>query len=244
VRAREKTAERRLLSSMVTENAGSSDPSAAPAVTRARIRAALSPRPSLPEDDMRWLAGATPEFRERVRALLPTEGVPAAVLVPLIEREAGWSVLLTQRSAALRDHAGQISFPGGRIEPGDIDAWAAALREAEEEIGLPAHKIEFAGYLPDHLIATGFRVTPVVGFVDPNYDLRLDAAEVHEAFEVPLTFLFDAANHRPRQRRIGDLTVETLDIPYGSRNIWGATASMLIMLRRLVLEHYPQSPAQ
>lgn len=229
--------------STVTENADPSGAGNPQVFSRPMIRAALSPQASLPDDDMRWLAGATPEFRERVRALLPTHGVPAAVLVPLIERESGWTVLLTQRSAALRDHAGQISFPGGRIEPGDSDAWAAALREAEEEIGLPAEKIEFAGYLPDHLIATGFRVTPVVAFVDANYDLTLEAAEVHEAFEVPLTFLFDAANHRPRQRRIGDLTVETLDIPYGTHNIWGATAGMLMTLRRLMLERHPQVPA-
>jgi 8-oxo-dGTP pyrophosphatase MutT (NUDIX family) len=229
--------------STVTEKADPSGAGGAKAFSKAAIRASLSPRASLPDDDMRWLAGATPEFRERVRALLPTHGVPAAVLVPLIERESGWTVLLTQRSAALRDHAGQISFPGGRVEAGDADAWAAALREAEEEIGLSAEKIEFAGYLPDHLIATGFRVTPVVAFVDPRYELKLDPAEVHEAFEVPLAFLFDAANHRPRQRRIGELTVETLDIPYGSRNIWGATAGMLLMLRRLLLEQRTQVPA-
>ncbi len=232
------------MSWMATENSGPSGVGRGKAIGKAAIRAALSPRPSLPDDDMRWLAGATPEFRQRVRALLPTQVVPAAVLVPLIEREDGWTVLLTQRSAALRDHAGQVSFPGGRIEAGDADAWAAALRETGEEIGLPAEKIEFAGYLPDHLIATGFRVTPVVAFVDPHYDLKLDAAEVHDAFEVPLTFLFDAANHRPRQRRIGDLSLETLDIPYGKRNIWGATASMLMTLRRLVVEPRAQSPAQ
>lgn len=213
-------------------------------ISKQTIRASLSPQPSMPDDDMRWLAGATPEFRERVRAMLPSEGVPAAVLVPLVARETGWTVLLTERSAALRDHAGQISFPGGRVESGDADAWAAALRETAEEIGLSSRNIEFAGYLPDHLIATGFRVTPVVGFVDPNYELTVDSAEVHDAFEVPLTFLFDAANHRPRQRRIGELILETHDIPYGSRNIWGATAAMLLTLRRLLLEHGAQTAPQ
>jgi len=94
--------------------------------------------------------------------------------------------------------------------------------------------VEFAGYLPDHLIATGFRVTPVVGFVGADYRLTLDAAEVDDAFEVPLHFLFDSANHQRRARLLGDLSVETIDIPYGRRLIWGATAGMLMTLRRLL----------
>ena len=99
---------------------------------------------------------------------------------------AGWTVLLTQRAATLKDHAGQISFPGGRIEPQDADAWQAALREAHEEIGLSESFVEFAGYLPDHWVGTGFRVTPAVGFVNPRYELRIATAEVHDVFEVPL----------------------------------------------------------
>jgi 8-oxo-dGTP pyrophosphatase MutT (NUDIX family) len=110
------------------------------------------------------------------------------------------------------------------------------LREAEEEIGLSADMIEFAGFLPDHLVATGFCITPVVGFVNPAHDLRLAAAEVHDAFEVPLAFLFDTGNHRSRLRRLGGLEVETTEIPFGSRTIWGATAGMLMSLRRLVFE--------
>jgi 8-oxo-dGTP pyrophosphatase MutT (NUDIX family) len=202
--------------------------------TKAHIRESLDPRPSTPEQDMQWLAGASADVVSRVRALLPARRVPAAVLVPLVEREAGLTVLLTQRAETLKDHAGQISFPGGRIEPEDKDAWHAALREAYEEIGLLSNFVEFAGYLPDHLVVSGFRVTPVVGFVNPEYQLRIAEAEVHDVFEVPLEFILDAANHKSRQRNLGDLTIEVHDIPYGERNIWGATAGMLMTLRRML----------
>jgi 8-oxo-dGTP pyrophosphatase MutT (NUDIX family) len=202
--------------------------------TKAHIRESLDPRPSTPEDDMQWLAGASAEVVSRVRASFPAPRVPAAVLVPLVERETGLTVLLTQRAETLKDHAGQISFPGGRIEPEDKDAWHAALRETFEEIGLLPDFVEFAGYLPDHHVITGFRVTPVVGFVNPEYQLRIAAAEVHDVFEVPLDFILDAANHTSRQRKLGDLTIEVHDIPYGGRNIWGATAGMLMTLRRML----------
>jgi len=202
--------------------------------TKAHIREALDSQPSTPEQDMQWLAGATPDVVSRVRASLPARRVPAAVLVPLVERETGLTVLLTQRAETLKDHAGQISFPGGRIEPEDQDAWHAALREAYEEIGLSARLVEFAGYLPDHHVITGFRVTPVVGFVNPDYQLRIAKAEVHDVFEVPLDFILDAANHKSRQRELGGVTIEVHDIPYGDRNIWGATAGMLMTLRRML----------
>ncbi len=208
----------------------------APQARKRRIRESLHPEPSAPSEDMQWLAGSPPEVKALVRAALPERRIPAAVLVPLIEREAGLAVLLTERATTLKDHAGQISFPGGRIESTDADAWQAALREAHEEIGLAPHCVEFAGYLPDHLVVTGFRVTPVVAFVDPGYVLSLDAAEVHDAFEVPMDFIFDAANHTSRIRKIGGVSLEMFDIPYGGRTIWGATASMLMTLRRLMQE--------
>jgi 8-oxo-dGTP pyrophosphatase MutT (NUDIX family) len=200
--------------------------------SKSNIRAALDPAPSTPEEDMHWLAGASPEVVARVRAMLPTRRTPAAVLVPLVERATGMTVLLTQRATTLKDHAGQISFPGGRIEPTDSDAWHAALREAYEEIGLLPELVEFAGYLPDHIVISGFRVTPVVGFVKPEHQLQIAAAEVHDVFEVPLDFIFDSANHKSRQRKIGELTIDIHDIPYGHRNIWGATAGMLMTFRR------------
>jgi len=210
-----------------------------PLYSKAHIRESLATEASATGDDMLWLAGATPEVLERIRAAQPTMRVPAAVLVPLVERDQGMTVLLTQRAATLKDHAGQISFPGGRIEPDDSDAWHAALREAHEEIGLQGSFVEFAGYLPDHIVGTGFRVTPVVGFVNPGYELRIATAEVHDVFEVPLQFILDEANHKPRTRELGGVKLEVYDIPYGDRNIWGATASMLLTLRRLLQARVP-----
>lgn len=161
--------------------------------------------------------------------------VPAAVLVPIVERSDGLGVLLTQRSSTLPHHPGQISFPGGRLEPGDPDAVAAALRETEEEIGLDRSWVSVAGFLPDHLIpVSGYRVTPVVSFVRTGYELRLDPTEVDEVFEVPLGHFLDPANHVPRVREYAGESVEFVDMPFGERNIWGATAGMLYTLYRLL----------
>jgi 8-oxo-dGTP pyrophosphatase MutT (NUDIX family) len=184
-----------------------------------------------------WLIpGLSAQDTNKYRALFPATPIPAAVLVPLVEREEGLTVLLTQRATQLRNHAGQISFPGGRIEPTDADPKAAALREAHEEIGLDARFVTVVGYLPDHVLISGFRVTPVVGFVRPGFELLLDATEVQDTFEVPLSFVFDPANHRARRRRfgLGETEIELCDIPYGDRNIWGATAGMLLTLYNLL----------
>lgn len=202
--------------------------------SKSHIRGSLNRTASAPDEDMLWLAGAPADVMVKVRAALPARRVPAAVLVPLVERAEGLTVLLTQRAATLKDHAGQISFPGGRIEPSDVDGWHAALREAHEEIGLPESFVEFAGYLPDHWVGTGFRVTPVVGFVTPGYELRIATAEVHDVFEVPLEFILDGANHQSRMREMAGVMMKVYDIPYGERNIWGATAGMLMTLRRLL----------
>jgi 8-oxo-dGTP pyrophosphatase MutT (NUDIX family) len=212
-----------------------------PLYSKEHIRESLKPHPSAPDEDMLWLAGGSREMLARVRAANPSTRVPAAVLVPLVERESGWTVLLTQRAATLKDHAGQISFPGGRIDPQDADAWRAALREAHEEIGLSENFVEFAGFLPDHWVGTGFRVTPGVGFVNPLFELRIATEEVHDVFEVPLEFILDAANHKSRRMQMGELSVEVYDIPYGERIIWGATAGMLLTFRRMLQAGAPGS---
>jgi 8-oxo-dGTP pyrophosphatase MutT (NUDIX family) len=189
-----------------------------------------------------WLVpGLSVGDSSKYRAFFPTSPIPAAVLVPLVERPEGLMVLLTQRATQLRNHAGQISFPGGRMEPEDADPKAAALREASEEIGLDARFVTVIGYLPDHILLSGFRVTPVVSFVRTGFELLLDATEVQDTFEVPLDFIFDPANHQARRRRfgMGDAEVELCDIPYGDRNIWGATAGMLMTLYNTVLQETP-----
>lgn len=186
------------------------------------------------------MPGLSASDSQRYRQFFPPNALPAAVLVPLLEGPR-LSVLLTQRATQLRNHAGQISFPGGRIEASDADPKAAALREAQEEIGLDPDFVSIAGYLPDHVVMTGFRVTPVVGFVRPGFELLLDSEEVEDTFEVPLDFIFDPANHRLRMRRSGFTgeEVEFCDIPYGERNIWGATAGMLLTLYRLCVDPRP-----
>ncbi|HTT13203.1 MAG TPA: CoA pyrophosphatase [Burkholderiaceae bacterium] len=155
---------------------------------------------------------------------------PAAVLVPLVQRADGLTVLLTQRTAHLNDHAGQISFPGGRAEDVDESARHTALRETEEEIGLAPEAVEVIGSLPDYVVATGYQVTPIVGVVERTFTLRLDEFEVAEVFEVPLAFLMDPANHERRSVEIDGVRRTFYAMPYQGRRryfIWGATAAML-----------------
>ena len=152
---------------------------------------------------------------------------PAAVLFPIVLRDDGHTVLLTQRTAHLRDHAGQISFPGGRVEEEDPSPVATALRETEEEIGLSRAHVEILGYLPEYRTGTGFRVTPVVALVKPPFELALDAFEVAEVFEVPLAFLLDPANHQRHSLHYRAALRHFFAMPYGDYFIWGATAGMI-----------------
>ena len=184
-----------------------------------------------PED---WLVPSqTVEASRELRRYFPADPVPAAVLIPLVAHPEP-TVILTRRAQALRNHAGQVSFPGGHIEAGDGSPLEAALREAREEIGLEARFVSVIGFLPDHVVISGFRVTPVVARVSPGFSLILDE-EVEEAFEVPWSFVFESRNHRPRRHRFRDTDVEVpmVDILYREHQIWGATAGMLMTLYRM-----------
>jgi len=172
-----------------------------------------------------------PELRADPRLWMPDlEPRPAAVLIPLVVRGATVQVLLTERTAHLSDHAGQISFPGGRVEVQDADVTATALREAQEEVGLPSERVEVIGRLPQYTTVTGYEVTPVVGLIEGSFELALDAFEVSEVFEVPLEFLMNPAHHERRILTLGDITRTFYAMPYEARRryfIWGATAAML-----------------
>jgi 8-oxo-dGTP pyrophosphatase MutT (NUDIX family) len=154
----------------------------------------------------------------------------AAVLVPLVEHEDGIHVLLTERSGDLSSHAGQVAFPGGRIDPEDDGPVDAALREAEEEVGLDRAHVDVVGFLDPYETGTRFRVVPVVGFVRPGFELTLNPAEVDEAFEVPLAFLMDPDNHERHSATWQGKRRHFYAMPYDGHYIWGATAGMIVNL--------------
>ena len=158
----------------------------------------------------------------------------AAVLIPLLSHPQGLTVLFTQRTPHLRSHSGQVSFPGGRAEPGDASAEFTALRETEEEIGLRPSAVEVLGRLPDYRTRTGYRVTPVVGLLTPPVAFTPDPNEVAEIFEVPLVFLLDERNRQRRTREFQGQQVGYYVFEYGEKVIWGATAGMLVNLHKML----------
>jgi 8-oxo-dGTP pyrophosphatase MutT (NUDIX family) len=183
-------------------------------------------------DEHGWLSGD--EGHER--ALAPEARTPAAVLIGLVARPQGPQVILTQRTAHLKDHAGQISLPGGRIEDEDEGPAAAALREALEEIGLAPDKVELLGGLRHYDTITGFRIHPVVGWIEPPMTLQPDPYEVAEVFELPLGFVLDVANHRRESVERDGVRRHFYVLPYQNRYIWGATAGILVNFARLLAD--------
>jgi 8-oxo-dGTP pyrophosphatase MutT (NUDIX family) len=203
-------------------------------VTRLRERLAGTRAPDDPTDvtmppgSEKW-----PEFmREQILRTL----APAGVLIPILERSGGLAVLLTKRSAELKHHAGQISFPGGRMEESDPDVVGAALRETHEEVGIPPHAVSIVGYLAPMPTVSGYAVTPVVGHVEADVELDIDRTEVAYAFEVPLDFLLDARNQRASEREFQGRRIPTVEFHYEGERIWGATAHMLVILRKSVFK--------
>ena len=160
--------------------------------------------------------------------------IAASVLFPIVLHEQGPTVLLTQRTEHLRDHPGQISFPGGRVESEDLSPVHTALREAKEEIGLSHRHVEVIGFLPEYRTATGYRITPVVAFLTPPFELKADPSEVAEVFEVPLAFLMDPVNHERHSKEYQGRTRHFFAMPYGRHFIWGATAGIIVALARLL----------
>ncbi len=162
----------------------------------------------------------------RVEPHVLARAKPAAVLLPLVERPQGLTVLLTLRASDLRAHSGQVAFPGGKIDPGETPG-QAALREAHEEIGLEERYVEPLGWLDPYLTGTGFRIAPLVALVEPSFALKINKFEVDEVFETPFAFLMDPANHRLDEREWRGRRRQYYAMPHDGRYIWGATAGIL-----------------
>jgi 8-oxo-dGTP pyrophosphatase MutT (NUDIX family) len=172
--------------------------------------------------DHRWNPG-----HQRLHELRGIRLRDAAVLIPVVDRPGGPSVILTKRNEALRNHSGQVAFPGGRIDPTDADAEAAALREADEEIGLQAGEVEILARMPDYLSSSGYRIAPVIGLVRPGFRITINHDEVETVFEVPFRFLMDPTNHSRASREWNGIEWAFFDMPYGGQRIWGVTAGII-----------------
>jgi 8-oxo-dGTP pyrophosphatase MutT (NUDIX family) len=199
---------------------------------RTRILERLAAR--TPRDDAReqMLANVIGDVTPELEAMLARPGRRAAVLLGLIERPAGLSVLFTERARHLANHPGQVSFPGGRLESAAETAVQAALREAHEEVSLAAEDVAVAGCLDVHITGTGFAVTPVVGFISGAFEAHPDPGEVRDVFEVPLDYLLDEANARAQVIDRFGCRFRSYEIRYGGYRIWGATAAILMSFKR------------
>ncbi len=183
------------------------------------------------------------ELRRRLTASCPSPDlehlfsgpeVPAAVLIAVLDRPEGPHIVLTHRQADLKNHAAEISLPGGRVEAADRGPEAAALREAFEEIGLGPERVELLGCLPTYMTVSNFRVYPFVGWIEPPVEFTLDASEVAEVFEVPLSFMLDPANRRWERRESDGEQRSFYVLPYQGHHIWGATAEILVSLAHIL----------
>jgi 8-oxo-dGTP pyrophosphatase MutT (NUDIX family) len=206
-----------------------------PADWRARLRANLLAAPDHRAENYRLggLASPTPAQLTRLREEWPAALHSAAVLVGITDQDAP-TLLMTVRAQHLRNHAGQISFPGGRREPHDADIAAVAIRETQEEIGIDPAFVTPIGYLGDHLIRSGFRVTPVVALLRPGFTLTPDRREVAAVFELPLALALAIESYRQQQGALNDLAVNVWELPFGEHVIWGATAGFLMHLCEVV----------
>ena len=196
--------------------------------TRAEIVSRLAASPPIEEL-------LTADDLERQQEISRSPLKAAAVLLLVVNHPADPTVVFTQRTAHLADHAGQISFPGGRVEEGDETPEHTALREAEEEIGIARGQVELLGRLPEYHTGTGYRVTPIVGWAEPPLTYSPDPHEVADVFEVPLAFLLDAGNHRYESAFYRGRMRNYWAMPYGERFIWGATAGMLVTFHRILI---------
>jgi 8-oxo-dGTP pyrophosphatase MutT (NUDIX family) len=199
-----------------------------PDTVAAAARARLYGSPLLAAEDTQHSDHAIAGMQPGEEAL--TLSKPAAVLIPLMARPEGATVLLTQRTATMRQHSGQIAFPGGKIDADDDGPLGAALREAQEEIGLASHHVTPLGFLGPYFSTTGYRITPVVALVEPDAPLTLNRGEVADVFETPLSFLMNPDNHHTHEREWKGEMRRFFAMPYGERYIWGVTAGILRML--------------
>ena len=206
-----------------------------PNITASEIRQRFAGT-AMPEDPLDVVI-PPPRWPVALQRKLTSDLMAAAVLIPIITREASLSVLLTERSPDLKHHAGQISFPGGRMDAADRDIRATALRETQEEVGIDPANVEIIGYLDPNPTVTGYAVTPVVALVDLQQELIIDPLEVKSVFEVPLPFLLDEGNQKSAEREFEGVMVPIAEFNFGQYRIWGATASMLIQFRKFLVDN-------